>query len=75
MYKGQKLTKLVKANTAATTIKIMPKVPEITLMKNKIVINAAITNRIIRSADPMFVFILIFNYFEKQKEDLNLQKQ
>ncbi len=67
MYKGQKLTKLVKANIPATTINIMPKVPEITLVKNKIAINAAITNRIMRSADPMFVFIIIqFLHFQSR---------
>ncbi len=67
-YRGQKLIKLVNTNTAANTTSIIPNMPEITFVKNKIAITAANINLIILSADPMFFFIIYsFIVFNKTK--------
>ena len=58
-YKGQKLTKLVRANTMASTTKTIPQMPEITLVKNNVPITAAIISLMIRSVDPIFFFITL----------------
>jgi hypothetical protein len=58
-YKGQKLTILVKTKTADRTIKTIPSVPVITLVKNKIAKITATTTLIIRSAEPMFFFMMV----------------
>jgi hypothetical protein len=59
-YKGQKLTRLVRKKIAATIIKMSPTVPVITFVKYKAAIAAAMTNLMIRSAPPMFFFIVLF---------------
>ena len=56
-YNGQKLTKLVRRNTAANTINTMPSVPVITFVKYNTAKTTAITVLIILSAFPMFFFI------------------
>ena len=62
VYKGQKLIMLVSTNTPANTNKIIPKVPEITFVKNNTAITAAIIILIILSAEPMFFFIIFVFY-------------
>ena len=56
-YRGQKLTRLVSTNTAASTRRTIPKVPVITLVKYNIATSTAIAIRIILSVVPMFDFI------------------
>jgi hypothetical protein len=55
---GQKLIKLVNKNTLDTTNRIIPNVPEIICVKNKMLITAAINNLIILSILPIFFFII-----------------
>lgn len=55
--------KLVAAKIIATNPKTIAIVPEITLVKNKIIINTTIDNLIILSACPIFCFI--HDSFEK----------
>ncbi len=57
-YNGQKLIKLVSTNTLAKASNTIPNVPGITFVKNRIAMTAAIINRIILSAFPIFVFIM-----------------
>jgi hypothetical protein len=57
---GQKLTRLVKTKIAASTNRIIPIVPETTLVKYNITANAASTIRIILSIVPTFGFIILF---------------
>lgn len=56
-YKGQKLIRLVRMNTTASAIRTMPHVPLTVSVKKRVAKIAANINRIIRSAEPMFVFI------------------
>jgi hypothetical protein len=64
VYNGQKLNKLVNVNTIEIAIKIIPKVPLITFVKNRVTMIADITNLIIPSIFDMFFFILfVFNKF------------
>jgi hypothetical protein len=57
-YKGQKLTKLVRINTPARISRIKPIVPVMRFVKYSTRITAAITKRMVRSAVPMFFFIV-----------------
>ena len=59
-YSGQKLMKLVKRNTPASTINTMPKVPVTVPVKYKIPITAAINALTIRSVLPMFFFMSFY---------------
>ena len=56
-YSGQKLMKLVSANTPPRISKMIPNVPEITCVKNKIAMTMATIILTILSVDPMFDFI------------------
>ncbi len=56
-YNGQKLMKLVNKKTPPSTNKIIPNVPEITLVKNKIAITAAMNALSTLSTFPIFAFI------------------
>jgi len=56
-YKGQKLKKLVKMKIPAMTSSIIASIPEITCVKYRTIIKAAITNLIVMSMVPMFFFI------------------
>jgi hypothetical protein len=58
-YAGQMLTRLVSKKTTAAINKTRPNVPERMFVKYKTAITAAITNRIILSAEPMFFFIFL----------------
>lgn len=51
--------KLVTRKTPATTSKIMPKVPVIIFVKNKIAITNATIIRIVLSTFPMFFFMSV----------------
>lgn len=57
-YNGQKLIKLVKVNTQAMINNTIPRVPVITLVKNKKNKIAEISNLIPLSTDDMFFFII-----------------
>lgn len=59
-YKGQKLIKLVKRNTTASTNNTIPKVPVSVPVKYNTPIIAAIMNLMIRSVLPMFFFMTIY---------------
>ena len=59
VYKGQKLTRLVRTKTAASTINTMPNVPVMVLLKYSTTTTAAINRRTIRSTVPMFFFIIV----------------
>ena len=58
-YNGQKLTKLVRAKITATTKPIVAIVPVIVPVKYKIPNATATIVRIIRSAFPIFAFIVL----------------
>ena len=53
--------KLVSVKIPAKANNTIPNVPAMTLVKNNVKITAAINNLIIRSAEPMFFFIM-FNF-------------
>jgi hypothetical protein len=57
-YKGQKLIKLVKTNTAERTNNTIANVPEMTFPKNNPKTTNAIITRIARSMVPIFFFII-----------------
>lgn len=57
-YIGQKLIKLVKINTPATTSNTIPNVPEMTSNMYKTAITAASNKRSILSRVPTFFFII-----------------
>jgi hypothetical protein len=57
-YKGQKLTKLVSVKTTANVISTMPHVPLTVSVKKSVAKTAASNNRMMRSADPIFAFIV-----------------
>jgi len=59
VYKGQKLTKLVRVNTPAKTSKTIPNVPLTTLVKKRITKMTEMVNLIILSAVFMFFFIIV----------------
>jgi hypothetical protein len=59
-YKGQKLTKLVRVKTTANVISTMPHVPLTVSVKKRVAKTAASNNRMIRSAEPIFAFIISF---------------
>ena len=58
VYRGQKLTKLVKTKIAAITNKTIPNVPGSLFIKNNTTIAKAMIVLIIRSAAPMFFFMI-----------------
>ena len=57
-YKGQKLTRLVNRNTPPSITRINPGVPATVPLKYKKANTAASNTRIMRSAVPMFGFII-----------------
>jgi hypothetical protein len=64
VYRGQKLTRLVNTNTPASTSNIIPNVPVTVLVKYKTAITTANNSLTMRSALPIFFFII--NYFSLQ---------
>ncbi len=60
MYNGQVLTMLVKKKTTANTPNTIAMVPEIISMKYKVAITKAMINLIIRSAEPIFFFMIVW---------------
>ncbi len=63
VYRPQNPVSVVSANTPATIKRMMPRVPVSTSVKNNTAMITAIIRRIILSAVPMFVFILLnINY-------------
>ena len=62
--------KLVAAKIAAAINKIIPIVPDIIFVKKSNAITAAITILIIRSADPIFFFILFVGVEHAVKPNL-----
>lgn len=57
-YSGQKLTKLVRINTAARTNRTIPQIPVTVFVKWSTIKIAAKINRMTRSVEPMFFFIV-----------------
>lgn len=57
-YSGQKLIKLVKINTAASTNRTIPQIPVTVFVKWSTIKIAAKINRMKRSVEPMFFFIV-----------------
>ena len=57
-YSGQKFTKLVNRKIPAAASSTIPKVPLITLVKKSTAMSAATATLIIRSADPIFFFMI-----------------
>ncbi len=57
-YKGQKLTKLVRVKTTASVISTMLHVPLTVSVKKSVAKTAASNNRMTRSTDPIFDFIV-----------------
>ena len=58
-YNGQNPIRLVAININASTIKTMPRVPDMVFVKNKPAIINATTNRMVLSAAPIFNFIAV----------------
>jgi hypothetical protein len=56
-YKGQKLTRLVRTKTAASTSNTIPRVPVMIPEKYRYAITAAMITLMILSALPIFFFI------------------
>lgn len=65
-YNGQKLIKLVSRNTAAKITSTSPNTPETVPVKYNKAIVAARIMRMMRSAAPMFFFIVGRFYFLKE---------
>jgi hypothetical protein len=57
-YRGQKLTIPVRVKTTASVISTIPHVPLTVSVKKSVAKTAASNNRMMRSADPIFAFIV-----------------
>ena len=73
VYKPQKFTSAVVNITAPTPKTIIPRVPVMVFVKNKMAARAAISMRMALSNNPMLRFIfLIFNFYNVTSKAPNM---
>ena len=72
LYNGQKLIKLVRANTMAITNNTIPKVPEMFSVKYNTAMTAATKSLMVLSAVPMFFFIIEVFISQDTKKAINM---